>query len=173
MAGTRKRNSVLAGAAVAAMVTTAAMGATPAQASSSFSWVNKKSGQCMGVSGGSTANGAAVIQFTCNGNSDQFWYYGNSRTGADGSTYWEIRNVKSGRCLAAGNNGSAANGTPFVLWDCNGAPDQFFRFEANGNFWWIYDMRSDKCVSVLNGSTQRSTPVVQWDCNGNDDQLWQ
>jgi Ricin-type beta-trefoil lectin domain-like len=36
--------------------------------------VNRHSGECLGVRSGSSAWGAQVLQWTCNGNSDQSWY---------------------------------------------------------------------------------------------------
>jgi hypothetical protein len=35
--------------------------------------VNMHSGKCMGVTGGSLQNGAAVVQWDCNGHEDQRW----------------------------------------------------------------------------------------------------
>jgi hypothetical protein len=39
-----------------------------------YNIIDDKSGDCLGVSGGSTAQGANVIQWPCNGNADQEWY---------------------------------------------------------------------------------------------------
>ncbi len=39
-----------------------------------YNIVDYNSGLCLGVSGGSTSVGANVIQWTCNGNSDQEWF---------------------------------------------------------------------------------------------------
>lgn len=36
--------------------------------------VNNKSAMCLGISGGSTANNAYAIQWSCNGNADQEWW---------------------------------------------------------------------------------------------------
>jgi hypothetical protein len=36
--------------------------------------VNRNSGKCMGVTGGSAQNGAAVVQWDCNGHPDQRWF---------------------------------------------------------------------------------------------------
>jgi len=39
-----------------------------------YNIVNLNSGQCLGVQGGSTALGAQVVQWPCNGHPDQEWY---------------------------------------------------------------------------------------------------
>ncbi|MGX2998891.1 RICIN domain-containing protein [Streptomyces sp. JNUCC 64] len=76
---------------------------------------NQYSGKCMGV-GSSLANGAGVIQYTCNGAVDEKWWYSNG----------VFRNVYSGKCLGVGS--STTPGKQLIQWTCNGATDQLWAY---------------------------------------------
>lgn len=84
----------------------------------------------------------------------------------------------SRKCIGLANNGSIANGTRLVLWDCHGGADQTWYFE---NRFGRIDLRSGvpgygisgKCVGTANsGSTANGTELVIWDCHGGADQNW-
>src|SRR5262245_16118892 len=81
-------------------------GATTAASASNFIQ-NVGSGKCMQPAGGSLAEGAPIIQTTCNDSAIQRWEFlpANS-TG----TLFRLRNVVSGRCLDVA--GWANNHTP-------------------------------------------------------------
>jgi len=70
-------------------------------------------GKCLDVTGGSTANNAAIDLWDCNGGANQQWQAYNGG----------LRNPQSGRCLDVPNNNSA-NGTQLILWDCHGGANQ-------------------------------------------------
>ncbi|MFD0148375.1 RICIN domain-containing protein [Streptomyces sp. NPDC055721] len=72
---------------------------------------------CLGTQGGSTAKGAMVIQWECNGNDDQKWKPENVD-----SVSFKFRN-KSGLCLGIWG-GNTAPGAQAIMWDCNGNGDQ-------------------------------------------------
>jgi hypothetical protein len=84
-----------------------------------FMIVNGRSGRCLGVSGASTANGAPVGQFTCNGSlgaaDNQSWRFTQNVPG-----HFFIVNGKSGRCLGVNGN-STASGAALAQFTCNGA----------------------------------------------------
>jgi len=80
---------------------------------------------CMGVSGGSTANGASVIQWGCNGNADQKWAYRYTGVMVGGWPVFNIVNLNSHRCLGI-SGGSLATGAPAIQWECNGNRDQMW-----------------------------------------------
>ncbi len=73
-------------------------------------------GRCLDVDGNSTANGALVELYDCNGVGGQKWVQQ-----ANGS----LLNPQSGLCLDD-PNGNTANGTQLRIWTCNGAPAQRF-----------------------------------------------
>ncbi|WP_164466051.1 RICIN domain-containing protein [Actinoplanes teichomyceticus] len=78
---------------------------------------NDNSGQCLGVGGASTAEGAHVIQWPCADIPDQRWYGRRN-----GGTY-EFVNQNSGKCMAVGGSGMA-DGAPVIQWKCLNTPDQ-------------------------------------------------
>jgi hypothetical protein len=82
---------------------------------------NAFSGKCMDDYGFSTANGNQIVQWDCNGLTNQRWTW-----------YWSgghiaVRNVFSGKCLDD-YGFSTANGGPIVQWDCNGLDNQKWDF---------------------------------------------
>ncbi|MFC7895944.1 RICIN domain-containing protein [Streptomyces sp. NPDC057381] len=81
-----------------------------------FYQVINGNGQCLGVSGASTARGKNISVWDCNGNPDQKWYW---KSGSSGAT---IINRNSNLCLAG--SGSFGKGTNAIQWGCNGNKDQ-------------------------------------------------
>ena len=73
-------------------------------------------GQCLGVQGGSTAQGARVVAWTCNGHEDQYWFYNSTPD-------YTVSNYSSGMVLGV-YGGSTANGAAVVQWGGNGNGDQ-------------------------------------------------
>jgi hypothetical protein len=122
--------------------------------------VDQNSGQCLVVRGGSSDNGAAVIQWPCNPKDEhQRWHM--RRSG-------EIVNTFSGKCLGIGG-GSVETGKAVVQWECIGHQDQRWQMRGSGE---IVNRNSGKCMGVTGGSAQNGAAVVQWDCNGHPDQRW-
>jgi hypothetical protein len=79
-----------------------------------------------------------------------------------------LKNV-SGKCVGTANMGSMENGTPLVIWDCHGNPDQQWTLTSET----LLKNVSGKCVGTANmGSMENGTPLVIWDCHGNPDQQW-
>lgn len=81
-------------------------------------------GQCLGVAGGSTANGARIVGFSCLGptHPDQYWYYDSVwlGVGGDGSVLVNLKTPCGGLSLGGKvigvAGGSKANGAAAVLW---------------------------------------------------------
>jgi hypothetical protein len=71
----------------------------------------------MDVSGGSTANGAAVQLWTCNGSGAQKFTL---------STAGDLVNIQADKCVDVANV-ATANGSPLHLWQCTGASNQKWR----------------------------------------------
>jgi hypothetical protein len=66
------------------------------------------------VSGGSTADGAKVQLWDCNGSGAQRW----AVSGAN-----DIVNIAANKCLDAEGN-TSANGTRLQIWTCSGRSNQ-------------------------------------------------
>ena len=73
-------------------------------------------GRCLDIINNSTANGAQVELWDCNGVGGQNWVQQG-----DGS----LKNPQSGRCLDS-PGGATANGTRLQIYDCNGSAAQKF-----------------------------------------------
>ena len=95
---------------------------TPATAAFYYQVVNYNSGKCLDVTGRSTANGAHIQQWTCNGGTNQEWYPKVVGTYAAGDIYNFI-NLNSGKCVDV-TGSSTANGAVVEQWPCNGGNNQ-------------------------------------------------
>jgi chitosanase len=114
-------------------------------------------GKCVDVAGGSSANGAAVQLYDCNGGSAQQWTVGNS----DGS----IRAL--GKCLDVAN-ASTTNGAKIQLYDCNATGAQKWTV-SNGA---LVNSGSGKCLDVTGKSSANGTRLQIWTCTNASNQTW-
>lgn len=127
--------------------------------------INETDDKCLDVKDGSTANGARVLAYPCQGTNNQRW---NAVKRADG--YYQIINRNSGKCLDV-TDVSVADGAPMQQWDCAGSDNQAWAITSGG----LSPMRakhSGKCLD-LPGSTQAdNAQIQQWTCNGTGAQNW-
>ena len=126
------------------------------------------SGKCADVANRSTADGAALIQWSCGNRSvnQEFWLkpVGNARV--------QIVARYSGKCLAA-RDGSTADGVAIVQNTCNGTSAQQWRVIGSGSTVQLSAVQSGTCLDVTNTSTSDGTPLIQWTCNtGAANQKW-
>jgi V8-like Glu-specific endopeptidase len=140
-------------------------------------WLNGKSNLCIGVPGGSTAEGAHLAQYFCDGrkqtDDNQYWQL-QKRARA---RFYQIVNGKSGKCIGV-RGGSAASGAQIVLDSCDAAPD------APHSQVWEFDYRdsdgkirlknswSGMCIGVDEESTSMGRGLYQYPCDGGADQGW-
>lgn len=89
---------------------------------------NEATGQCLGVAGESTANGAEVVVWSCNGHPDQYW---NAETGEflglpDALAFFDYHSAKvlQIKCSCA-TSGSTADQEQF---DVAGSPNQAWTY---------------------------------------------
>ncbi|WP_027344182.1 RICIN domain-containing protein [Hamadaea tsunoensis] len=78
-------------------------------------------GQCLAVNGGSTADGARILGYTCTGSADQYWK--NNRYTNGGQQIFTFVNMKSGKGIGT-SAGHTNNGAPAIQWPDTGHPDQ-------------------------------------------------
>jgi hypothetical protein len=108
-------------------------------------------GRCLDVDGNSTAPGAKLELYDCNGVGGQQWI-----PQANGT----IVNPQSGQCLDD-PSGNTANGTPLQIWTCNGNPAQQFKI-YNGT---PIIGPGGKCIDVSGDDIGGNLAVVQlWSC---------
>jgi len=107
-------------------------------------------GKCVDVAGASSANGAAVQLFTCNGTGAQSW----TRTGST------LRAL--GKCMDV-TAASTANGARVQLFDCNGTAAQAWTTGANNR---LVNTGSGKCLDATGNSSADGTRLQIWTCTG-------
>ncbi|WP_198168018.1 ricin-type beta-trefoil lectin domain protein [Herbidospora yilanensis] len=143
----------------------------PARTTATFTWTGVQSGggggttgqitglggKCVDVAGASTANGAAVQLYTCNGTAAQQW----TRPG-DGT----IRAF--GKCLDVTGQ-STANGAQLQLWTCGGTANQQWTYTSGRD---LVNPVSGKCVDATGNSSADGTRLQIWTCTGAANQKW-
>ena len=171
--------TVLAGGALALVVGVLGM-ASPAHATDYWiRFINEKSGLCMGVSGGVMTPGRAIIQWTCNGNDDQYWGPVSSSGGGIGVTQTYQNYQDPNYCLSVSNNSTTA-GAAIVIALCDGGNSQKWTMTNVGTDGWqqiettLTNFHSGLVLAVSAGSTSNGAAIIQWSYNGTSDtsQLW-
>jgi hypothetical protein len=152
----KKSTSILSAAALAAGVLGAfgiaqtAFGADPSGAVTGYG------GKCVDVAGASSANGAAVQLYDCNGTAAQTW-----TVASDGS-------LKAlGKCMDVTAAGTA-NGTKVQLYDCNGTAAQTWTRSGST----LVNGGSGKCLDATGPSSANGTRLQIWSCTGSANQSW-
>jgi chitinase len=114
-------------------------------------------GKCVDVASASSANGAAVQLYDCNGSSAQQW-----TVGSDGT-------IKAlGKCMDLAAAGTA-NGTQVQLYDCNGTGAQQWTKGSNST---LVNPASGKCLDATGPSSANGTRLQIWTCAGSANQQW-
>jgi Ricin-type beta-trefoil lectin domain len=124
------------------------------------------SNKCLDVSGSSTENRSAVIQWQCHGGDNQFW---NVEPADDG--YWRMVARHSGKCLDVSGE-STEDGAAVVQWQCHSGANQQWRIEPAGNGYRLVARHSGKCLDVPGWSADDGRGMTQWRCNGGANQTW-
>jgi O-glycosyl hydrolase len=128
---------------------------------------NRNSAKVLDVSGGSTADGASVIQWTWNGGRNQEWQLQDM-----GGGYSRIINRQSGKCLDV-SGVSTSDGAAIVQWTCGGGANQQFQRVTTGNYFQLRARHSGKCINVTGGGTGNGALLEQRTCgSGNSFQWW-
>ena len=152
----RRTTAILATTALAAGVlgafglTQAASGADATGAITGYG------GKCVDIAGASSANGAAVQLYDCNGTTAQSWTVSADNT---------LRAL--GKCMDVTAAGTA-NGTKVQLYDCNGSNAQ--KWTASGGR--LVNTGSGRCLDATGPSSANGTRLQIWDCAGTANQQW-
>ncbi|MCK2217747.1 ricin-type beta-trefoil lectin domain protein [Actinomadura sp. ATCC 31491] len=140
----------------------------PARTSATFTWSGSQGtggggritglgGKCVDVAGGSSADGAAVQLYTCNGTAAQQW----TRPG-DGT----LRAL--GKCLDVVDHGTA-DGAKLQLWSCTGAANQQWTYTSGRD---LVNPAANKCADVTGNTSADGTRLQIWTCTGAANQKW-
>ncbi|MFC6089023.1 ricin-type beta-trefoil lectin domain protein [Saccharothrix lopnurensis] len=143
----------------------------PARTTATFTWqgtpgggtqpvggtITGLAGKCVDVAGGSSADGAAVQLYTCNGSAAQQW----TRPG-DGT----VRAL--GKCLDVKDRGTG-DGAQLQLWSCGGTPNQQWTATAGRD---LVNPAANKCVDVTGNTSVDGARLQLWTCTGAANQKW-
>jgi hypothetical protein len=126
----------------------------------------ENSGKCLNVTGGSTANNAKVIQYTCvpTATNDK-WVVVPKGKDADGFDYYWVQNVASGKCLAVAG-ASKANNASLIQYTCTTGGNETWYFDSQDGLptMRLISVGSLLCLDVPGRSTANSVNLVQYAC---------
>ncbi len=149
-------------------ITADAAAGTLAGTGNAFTFTGKASGKVMEVKGESTANGAAIDQFTSNAGRHQRW-----SLDYDGAGYFRVINGNSGKLLDV-PSASTANGTALIQFTSNNGNNQKWRVvDLGGGDVRIVNKNSGKLVQVRQASPANGAVIDQSMVTGADHQIWQ
>jgi hypothetical protein len=97
----------------------------PPPPSGYYKVIAKHSGKCLDVNGASTADGANVQQWSCNGGNNQRW-----KLVSMGDGYNELVAKHSSKCLDV-NGASTADGANVQQWHCTGSNNQRWKLVSS------------------------------------------
>ncbi|ARZ72450.1 hypothetical protein SMD11_6874 [Streptomyces albireticuli] len=130
---------------------------------------NYLSGRCVDVNGYSADNYAVVLNWDCNGGTNQRWEF---RPTGDGTHFYLVV-AHSGKCLTV-NAADGGTGQRVVQFQCVGADTQMWRPVYQGNdTYQLIEKRSGKCFSLdTRGGLGNGAGYLSWPCEGGPNQLW-
>lgn len=128
---------------------------------------SRNSGMCLDLLRSSTADGAAIAQWTCNFGANQYWWMTHVGAGK-----YEIKSAASGKCLDV-FGGSVAAGAVIHQWPCMRQNNQLWYPIGNGDGTVrLQAVHSGKVADVAGGSLQQGAGIIQWDWSGGQNQRW-
>jgi hypothetical protein len=162
--GTLTRSIPAHGATLVRLATQTTVPITPA-----YTLTARHSGKLADVFNGSTADGANVVQWAANGQTNQRWQFRDA-----GAGFFTVVSVNSGKCLdVAGGPTATADGVRVVQWTCSGGTNQQWRIQDLGTgYVQLVARHSNKCLDVLNAATTDGAQLVQWACGTGTNQQW-
>ncbi|QRN95553.1 RICIN domain-containing protein [Archangium violaceum] len=123
--------------------------------------------KCVDISSSSTADGAKVQQWDCNGTNAQKFHISPTSDG-----YWKIINVNSNKAIDVKDVSTAQNAL-FHQWTYVGGNNQQFKFVARGNNQFSIHVRhTDMVMDLYWGSANNGTEYVQYPYTGTANQLY-
>jgi len=127
---------------------------------------NGNNAKCVGILGGTYADGTAVDIYDCNGSNSQKWQW-------NGDALTSINPVDGSQwCLDAGANSQWANGVRMKIWQCfSGLPQQTWTPVTTSGT--IKLASANFCLDLTNGITTNQNVLQIWTCGGgNTNQIW-
>jgi hypothetical protein len=119
------------------------------------------SGKCLDITGNSTASGAAVEQWDCNGQKNQQFKFIDV-----GSGWWEVRPQNSGTQCVDVYQASLVNGGVIDQWSCNTHSSQHWKLVSLGSGKYQLQAPEQRQVHERDRrSLVRGAKMQQWTCS--------
>lgn len=166
---------VAAGTSDSSIIEATASGGTSQQwqlvpaptAGTQYKLVNLNSGGRMDVDNDSTSDGAKVLQWEDNGQTDQLWTLNPVSAGI-----YTITNVNSGKLLNIPGP-TTAQGTQLIQWHDDGGTNSRWRLvDAGPGRVQIVSVYDNQVLDVSNNSLADGGAVIQFPSHGADNQRW-
>lgn len=153
---------------VSALVSLQPANAATIDTSAHYQLVSRHSGKAIDITDLSTADGAAVQQWTRTNNANQQFQFVDA-----GGGYYKIRNRHSGKLIEIAA-ASTADGANVVQWPDNGGTNQQFRVaDTDSGFVKLVNRKSGKPLDVVGWSTADGGRISQYADHGGANQQWQ
>jgi glucosylceramidase len=141
-------------------------GSTGIDSTKWYSVANANSGKCLDATGGSTANGTALQQWTCTaGNTNQQWQFQPTDSG-----FYKVvaRNATTQAWNVIGGPGATGNGVKVQLWAYGGGTNEQWQAVARSDGSYSFSPRNNtgNCLDVTDVSTADGALLQQWACSG-------
>ena len=125
------------------------------------------------LSGGNTANGAAIRLYTPNGTASQLFVVSSSDVNIATGVSMIITSVANKKLVTDVTGASTANGARVQLYSSNNTNAQKYQFESIGNGTYkIINANSGKVLDVSSGSTANGAALQQYTSNNTVAQQW-
>ena len=125
------------------------------------------------LSGGNTANGAAIRLYAPNGTASQLFVVSSSDVNIATGVSMIITSVANKKLVTDVTGASTANGARVQLYSSNNTNAQRYRFESIGNgAYKIINANSGKVLDVAGGSTANGAALQQYTSNSTVAQQW-
>ena len=125
------------------------------------------------LSGGNTADGAAIRLYTPNGTASQLFVVSSSDVNIATGVSMIITSVANKKLVTDVTGASTANGARVQLYSSNNTNAQKYRFESIGNGTYkIVNINSGKMLDVAGGSTANGAALQQYTSNNTVAQQW-
>jgi aryl-phospho-beta-D-glucosidase BglC (GH1 family) len=137
-------------------------------ASGTYRIIARHSGKALDVTGGNTANGTNVEQWSYNGGSNQLWSVTNL-----GNNQYSIIGVQSGKALDVAGAGTGS-GTNVLIWTYSGNANQKWTITAtSGGYYRLTPTHAtNMCLDVNGVSSADGANVQIWTYGGGTNQQW-
>lgn len=125
------------------------------------------------LSGGNTADGAAIRLYAPNGTASQLFVVSSSDVSITTGVSMIITSVANKKLVTDVTGASTANGARVQLYSSNNTNAQKYRFESIGNGTYkIVNINSGKMLDVAGGSTANGEALQQYTSNNTVAQQW-